>query len=380
MNNIYSEILTALEVEENIMLATVVSTSGSTPASSLSKMIIKRDGLVTVGTIGGGCMEGEVIQHANRLYHTGKAEILSFELNDNDIETGLICGGTLDVLLEPLTRSSVPLVSRLQSVQDAGDDSLCITTISPEGVVTAKDVVPCKPQQVIDCEGDLAPLFEKFILASSESQSGNTVTEQIKRIFHTGATYRMKGDYGEMIIEPVRGIPGLIVFGGGHISKYISRIATLAGFRVTIVDDREKYANAERFPEAAQVLALDFGEALERLPIKNSTYVVIVTRGHQYDEEILKRVIKTPARYIGMIGSKRKVITTYENLSQRGIAQETLRQVFAPIGIEIGAVTAEEIAVSIVAQLISIRRENRILFHKSEELKNMENRFTNHEN
>ncbi len=368
---IYSELLTALETEEHVMLATVISTSGSTPASALSKMLIKRGGLVSVGTIGGGCMEGDVIMHAHRLFDAGIAEIHTFELNDDDVESGLICGGNLEVLIEPISRKQIPLIKELQNIRDIGEDCVLLTQISPDGHILTKDAIPLLPQQTTEWSSRVVKKMEKLVLASTNAPPGTSLSEIVRRTFHDSSTHRIKTEQGEILLEPVRGTPRLIIFGGGHVSKYVSRAASLAGFLVTIVDDREKFSNKERFPEAEQTIAMDFGEALEHVKIKESTYVLIITRGHQYDEEILKRVIKTPARYIGMIGSKRKVLTTYEHLTERGISIQALKRVHAPVGIEIGAVTAEEIAISIVAQLINARRGNSQLKNKSEELGNL---------
>ncbi|TAK55659.1 MAG: XdhC/CoxI family protein [Bacteroidetes bacterium] len=367
--DIYKELLSALETEEHVMLATVISTSGSTPSSALSKMLVKQGGSVSVGTVGGGCMEGDVVLHANRLYSTGKAELCSFELNEEDMEGGLICGGKLDILIEPVTRKQIPLIQKLQAMREIGEDSLLLTHLLPDGEVTTKDLIPVLPQETSEWSSGVVKKMEKIVLASSDAQTNMSLAEIVRRTFHNNSSHRIPTEQGEIILEPVRGTPSLLIFGGGHVSKFVSQAASLAGFRVTIIDDREKFANAGRFPEAVQTFAMDFGEALERIPIKESTYVVIITRGHQYDEEILKRVIKTPARYIGMIGSKRKVLTTYEHLAQRGISVETMRRVHAPIGIEIGAVTAEEIAISVVAEIINTRRGNHQPISKSEELK-----------
>jgi xanthine dehydrogenase accessory factor len=181
---------------------------------------------------------------------------------------------------------------------------------------------------------------------------GKTLTDALAR--ETVARLPYAG--GELIIEPVTGQQDLVIFGGGHVSKYVGRSAAMAGFRVTVVDDRSEYANPGRFPEAHRTLAVGFDHSWDQLQIKSSSSIVIVTRGHKFDERILERAIMTPARYIGMIGSKRKVLTTFENLVRRGISRDLLNRVRAPIGLEIGAVTAEEIAISITAELIAVRR------------------------
>lgn len=356
--DIYEEILKSLETEDRVMLATIISTQGSTPASALSKMLVRQGGIVSIGTVGGGCMEGDVLLHAHRLYDTGKAEILTFHLNEDDVEQGLICGGSLDVLIEPLTREVLPLFRELKSFRDEGEDSVMITMLTSAGIVKHKSLVP---------------------VSKSSTEQTNRVDELLKivpslpehldKAYRRNETYRLKLANGELILEPITGSPSLIIFGGGHVSKYVSRVASMAGFRVTIVDDRPKFANPQRFPEASQTLAIDYLEAFEQCVIKPSTYIIIVTRGHRHDEEILERALQTPAKYIGMIGSRRKVLTTYENLLEHGITIEALKRVHAPMGIEIGSVTAEEIGVSIVAELIKVRRRvNMPLQHKSDSM------------
>jgi xanthine dehydrogenase accessory factor len=161
---------------------------------------------------------------------------------------------------------------------------------------------------------------------------------------------------GEFIIEPVIGLQDLLIFGGGHVSKYVSRSAAMVGFRVTIIDERPEYANPRRFPEAYRTLAVGFNDSWGKLQIRPSTSIVIVTRGHKFDELVLEHAVQTPARYIGMIGSKRKVVSTFANLARRGISHDLLRNVHAPIGLNIGALTAEEIGVSVTAELIAVRR------------------------
>lgn len=358
--DIYSEILSALDTEERVMLATIISTSGSTPASALSKMLVKQNGIISVGTVGGGCMEGDVLLHANRLLTEQKAEILKFHLNEDDLEHGLICGGSLEVLIEPVTKENIPLFRELQSFKNEGEDSLLVTHLANNGIIKGKYLIP---------EHRLRTSSKDFLknIAAAISIPAETFEQQLQNVFHRQETERFKTDGGEIVFEPVTGSPDLIIFGGGHVSKFISRTASMAGFRVTIVDDRQKYSNPKRFPEAVKTFAVDFMKAFESLSVKQSSYIVIVTRGHRFDEDILEYALQTPAKYIGMIGSKRKVLTTYEHLVNRGVTIDSLRKVHAPIGIEISAVTPEEIGISVAAQLIRARRgEQTLLQNKSE--------------
>jgi xanthine dehydrogenase accessory factor len=160
----------------------------------------------------------------------------------------------------------------------------------------------------------------------------------------------------EIFVEPILPIPDMVIFGAGHISTQVSKIATIAGFRTTVVDNRPVFANAERFPEAIAIHSGSFEDSFQAISPTENTYVVIVTRGHQEDENVLRWAVGTNARYIGMIGSKRKIRTIAETLIKEGIDRGRVERVHMPIGLEIGAVTPEEIAVAIVAEAIQVRR------------------------
>lgn len=236
-------------------VATIVNVRGSIPSFKTAKMLVRDDGSI-VGTIGGGCVEAEVWQAAREVIETEKPRSITFDLNqDPKFDSGLVCGGTLEIFIEPI----------------------------------------------------LPPAL-------------------------------------------------LYLFGAGHVATNVSKIAKQAGFDVTVVDDRETYANRERFPEATEVIAEDFDTALARLKPSESSFIVIVTRGHHDDMRVLRWAVQTPARYIGMIGSKRKTIAIFEELRKQGVAAHLFERVHAPIGLDIGAVTPEEIAVAITAELIAMRR------------------------
>lgn len=373
--DLFDEIVTALRAEDRVMLATIIATTGSTPASALSRMLVKQGGVVSLGTVGGGCVEGDVLLHANRLLQSNKAEILTFHLNDDDIEHGLICGGSLDVLIEPLSKDRISLFEELKTVRAEGEDSILVTYLTAAGSVRSKCIIAGGGNTPIE-KGPGALEVLGWTGAPGDAAIRDSVVEGIHKVHHRNETVVVKLGDGKLILEPVPGTPSLLIFGGGHVSKYISRAASMAGFRVTIIDDREKFANRERFPEAAQALEIDFVEAFRHLAIKPSTYIVIVTRGHRHDEEILEHAVKTPARYIGMIGSKRKVLTTFEHLVERGIPPKLFERVHAPMGIDIGAVTAEEIGISVVAELVARRRGGKPPFRsKSESMRDLSARL-----
>ena len=160
----------------------------------------------------------------------------------------------------------------------------------------------------------------------------------------------------EIFIEPILPVATVYIFGAGHVGHNVYRVARIAGFEVVIADDREAYANRERFPDARDVYAEEFDQILPQLEPPEAAFIVIATRGHRDDMKILRWAVGTEAHYIGMIGSKRKVITIYKELEKEGVAQEKLDRVRSPIGLDIGATTPEEIAVSVVAELIAVRR------------------------
>ena len=254
--DIYEEIVRLRKDGRRGAAATIVNVRGSIPSFKTAKMLVRDDGSI-VGTIGGGCVEAEVWQAAREVMESERPRSLNFDLNkDPKNDTGLVCGGTLEIFIEPIL-----------------------------------------------------PLAELFI------------------------------------------------FGAGHVATSVYRMARLVGFDVTVVDDRDAYANRERFPEAQQVLAEDFDAAMAQLTPGESSYIVIATRGHRDDLRVLRWAVQTPACYVGMIGSKRKTATIFRQLQAEGLAADLFERVHAPIGLDIGALTPEEIAVSIMAELIAKRRK-----------------------
>ncbi len=253
--DIFEEIIKLKREGKRAALATIVNVRGSIPSVMAAKMLVREDGSI-LGTVGGGCVESDVRKGAMEVMRDEKPKTFNFNLDQRpDDDTGLVCGGSLQVFIEP--------------------------------------VIPS---------------------------------------------------------------PALYIFGGGHIGLNVNKVATLAGFETIVADDRELYANRERFPEAREILAGEMDEIMSGLAPSDSSYIVIVTRGHRHDMRVLRWALDTPAHYIGMIGSGRKVLAVYEQLEAQGVSPESFKRVFAPIGLEIAAATPEEIAIAIVAELIAIRR------------------------
>jgi len=248
-----------------------------------------------------------------------------------------------------------------------------INKISSEGgraaLATVVQVNGSAPREVgskilIKEDGSLVGSIGGGTLEAMICREAMSVLREAKaRMLHFDLSGEEEGDQmlcgGEMdiFIEPILPQPTLYIFGAGHISLSISKIAKMVGFRVVVIDDRAEFANPERFPEADEIVAEDFSAAFSRLQINNASYIAIVTRGHQFDEKVLEWAVKTEARYIGMIGSKKKNEVIFAHLQSKRISEDILEQVHTPIGLDIGAETPEEIAVSIMAELITIKRQ-----------------------
>ncbi len=256
----------------------------------------------------------------------------------------------MDVLIEPLVSDHARLYESLLTRREEGRDATVITAIDSGRRILGK-ILYSPPQPPDERGTDEIPRFPVLGGETADSFLA-TVRDALAR----QSIVRIPFPEGELIIEPVVGVQDLFIFGGGHVSRFVSRSAAMSGFRVTVVDDRAAFANPERFPEAHKTLAAGYEDAWEALRVTPSASIVIVTRGHKFDERVLERAVRTPARYIGMIGSTKKVKATLTHLLERGIPRDRLLHVHAPIGLDIGAITAEEIGISITAELIAARR------------------------
>ena len=244
----------ALQRGESAALVTIIRTQGSTPQRVGAKMLVFEDGR-SVGTIGGGCYEHDAFWKARKSLETKKPVVARYELADDIAEeSGLICGGQMEVYIEPLEAA-----------------------------------------------------------------------------------------------------PHLYLVGGGHVAYYLSKLAATVGFHIHILDDREKFANAERFPDATEVSVDSIPEWLERVTLSPNAYVVILTRGHRYDLDALRALAPRNLQYLGLIGSRAKVSRLYEALRKESVPPDRLTRIHAPVGLNIGAVTPQEIAVSILAELIAVK-------------------------
>jgi xanthine dehydrogenase accessory factor len=356
MQDIYSEIVKALGRNEKLALATLITRVGSAPRGVGAKYLIKEDG-TSLGSIGGGCVEAEVWQGAKEVMKKGKGGVLHFKLTAEQLaEGGLICGGNIDIFLEPLKEEFLDIYQEVVRLKQRGGSAILATLISVDDAFPkgegSKALIKASGERIgflLDGEE-----LEQKILKEREA----LLREKKPRVLVLSSD-RKDAPWSrmEVLLEPIFSEPTVYIFGAGHISQQLSPLVKRVQFKVVVLDDREMFANRKRFPEADEVIVSEFEKCFDRLNIDPSSYIVIVTRGHLYDGSVLEQAIKTNARYIGMIGSKKKIRTLYQNLIEKGVPQGTLDCVHAPIGIDIHSETPEEIGVSIVAELIKVRGE-----------------------
>ena len=352
MDDIYRAIQRLFEEGRSGVLATIIQQAGPSPRGTGTKCLIKDDGSF-VGTVGGGILEAETLNQARAVLDARLPIRLHFSLDGKDVaETDMLCGGQVEVFLEPVAAPDSDGVFLFQKVEEAlreGQGGLLITLIDPERWRTGD-----APRLFLRKSGDM---FGSLQGAQAVAEAVLRDRKKLMGSRHL-SVLSMTDDSGmptEVLVEPITARSPLYVFGAGHVSKQIVPLAARVGFQVTVVDDRDDFADPAHFPKAGGVHCIPFEGAMERLPVDRASFVVIVTRGHMGDKTVLAQALKTEARYIGMIGSRQKRELIYQALSSEGFAQKDLDRVHSPIGIGIGAETPEEIAVSIVAELIQAR-------------------------
>jgi xanthine dehydrogenase accessory factor len=338
MRDLLAELTAALKQQRPCVYCSVVETRGSTPQKAGAAMLVFPDGGQR-GTLGGGCVEAEVKQKALRVLHEGggRPEVLTFCLDDNyGWDDGLICGGRMAILADPLTdrQLAADYYRCFQDLVEAGRGCT-------EAVVLA---VGCR--YLFNSEGRIAARL-------AEGPNPETIRSHLTPLSRRPGPSTQQG----VAYLPILPRVTLLIVGGGHVGKAVAELAAEVDFDIWVLDDRATYASRERFPSARRLLVGDIGATLRQLvpELNASTYCLVITRGHSHDEEALYHLAPTPAGYVGMIGSKRKIKLIYEDLLARGISPDALARVYAPLGFDIGSQTVPEIAVSIVAELIACR-------------------------
>jgi len=315
-------------------LASVVRRRGSLPMSATAKLLVTADG-ARFGTVGGGCLEADIMEQALDVCERRAPVCVSHSLNAELAgDYGLTCGGTADVFIEPVMPGAMlaALYADAAAVVARGDRAV---------LATARAWLGGEPRKLLRSARGATGLIDDDALRAAVDAFGVVREEPLL------------GD--DVVVEALVGAPRLVVFGAGHVGARICEAAAFAGWRVTIVDDRADFADAARLPWAEQVLACDFSD-VRAAAVAAPDYVVICTRGHQHDAVIASQVAPMHPRYLGMLGSRRKAAFTAQALRGWGVKEAAIDRIICPVGLDVGADTPEEIAISVVGQLVKERR------------------------
>ncbi|MDP9238055.1 MAG: XdhC family protein [Chloroflexota bacterium] len=334
------ELVRLLEAGERFALATLIDAHGSTPQKVGARLLVRADG-TTVGTLGGGCIEAEVSETAYRAMETGEPRVLDFTLNEDiAVDYGLACGGTERILIDPtFTRDDLGLARRMLGAVSGEQHGVVMSVVDGGSRVRIASKMAMWEDGTVDGElcdvqADAVQLAERLMEAPRPKPALVALTGGVQV-------------FADVFAEP----PEVVVVGGGHVGRAVATVAHTLGYCITVIDDRADFANRDRFPEAHVVIAGDIEEAIGSHATNRNSAIVIVTRGHKYDYQALSASARSNAGYIGLMGSRRKVALIYRQLLRDGVPEERLRDIHAPIGLDIGAVSPEEIAVSIMAEI-----------------------------
>ena len=338
-----------LKNDEPVVLASIVIMEGSAPRGSGTKMVIASEGK-NYGTVGGGILEARVISDSAEVLVEKKSKFIEIDLTGTDTSSdGMICGGKTVILLDYIgpTDGNRNIFTSMIEYVTSGYSYYYVT------VYTETDAI-------IDVKGHCL-LFKDGKMVGDEIIDGKVMSHIRDEMHNVSSTTILTVDNMQYIVDPIRRVKTIYCFGAGHVAVPTAHVASMVGFRVVVIDDRDEFANRERFPEADEVIVIeDYNRSLEGLEIDNDSFIIIVTRGHRFDREVLEQAIKSEAGYIGMISSKNKRDSVYRTLIAEGVTTaEELERVHSPIGLAIAAETPEEIAVSIVGELIYERGNKR---------------------
>ena len=362
MKTFFAHILQALKAGKHGALATIVQRKGSVPRKEGAHLFLTASGAL-YGTIGGGGLEAEVIRIARGLIRSGTAHMQAFTLVEGDDPSDMVCGGNVTVLIEPISPETAEVCDSM--VEALGSHVSCcfvrlFRRVDPDG-----STIEVGPRGVIKTHGDslssepIDEALEKQL--SAWAQAVLKEEARMVRILEPDVlAFPPLIPWDLAIFEALHVFPRLVIFGGGHLSKALCAMASLCRFQVEVIDDREEFANKARFPEATRAFHLpDYQRISDLVTLDSHTFVVIATRGHRFDEIVLEQIATRDLPYIGMVGSRQKNIIVFQRLREKGIPQALIEKVHAPIGLPIHSETPEEIAVSILAEIIQSRSEKR---------------------
>jgi xanthine dehydrogenase accessory factor len=326
------------------VLATIIEQQGSAPRMQGARMIIVGENEI-YGSIGGGLLEAKTMQAARNLDSLKPAEILEFDLtNEQASVLEMMCGGRVRVLLDylPPNEENCRIFDGWRHASTMGLKTALVSTITVDGSCVERI--------------EHALLNRDSVVVGRLNVSDNTLSAMTASLDRAARVQVFNANGRLLVVDPGQPLYKLYLFGAGHVSQPTAHVAAMVGFGVEVLDDRSEFAAPERFPDAIAVRTIaSFDTAFSGLPVNEDTYIIIITRGHLHDRKVLAQALRTPAKYIGMIGSKRKRDLIYHSLQADGYTEDDIARVHSPIGLGIGADTPEEIAVSIVGELIAVR-------------------------
>ena len=338
--DVTAEAVRLLECGERFSLATLVDAHGSTPQRVGARLLVRADG-TTVGTLGGGCIEAEVWERAKQAMASGKPELLDFTLNEDiAVDYGLACGGTERIFIDPTFAPADAALARALAGAASGERRAVVITViaGNEATAAARRVAVFEDGTVAGDAGavqaEAVEVARRLIAAPRPKPAVVSLSAGVEA-------------FADVFAEP----PEVVIIGAGHVGLAVANVAHLLGYRMTVIDDRVDFANSTRFPNASDVIAADVEEAIDGHAMTRNSAVVIVTRGHKYDYQAVAAAARSNAGYIGLMGSRRKVTLIFRQLIADGVPPDRLRDIHAPIGLDIGAISPEEIAVSIMAEI-----------------------------
>ena len=345
MKPVYKEAANLARQNREFVLATVVNTKGSTPQKPGATLLVRADGS-TVGTLGGGCVEGDIWFAAKEALRERTGPVFKDYYLNEDIAArdGLVCGGSMFFYIEPFVQSAE--ASQLTGeIEDAFEGGKSIATATVVNATTLEIGARILVHEDGSTEGSLGnPEVDVVAIAAA-----NDVMPMGK------AHHLTTKDGDEIFVSGFTSPATLVLVGGGHVNLQVAKIAQMLGFRVFVTDDRPEFANRERFTMAEETSVAPYDQGLDAFHITKNTSIVIGSRGHHFDDLATEAAVKTDASYVGLLGSTRKTIMIYEALLKRGISPERLKQVHAPVGLDLGGRSPEEIAVSIMAEIVAFR-------------------------
>lgn len=353
MKNIYDHLFNLLEEKKHVVLATIIEAKGSTPQVPGASAVFSSDGLLG-GTLGGGLLEADAQKRSLYALKKRSSELYEFSLDANiSMEESAICGGKVMIIIDASLEEYENTFRSLHQSFSHRQSGLMATLIKefPEGRVSfSRYWIERKEKYLINL-GEPLSLFHKEI-----KQAFSDRKPTLLKIKKKMGEAKEKDSY--LFLEPIFPLPQLVIAGAGHIGCVVAQLGNLLNFEVTVIDDRPEFANREKIPDADHIIVDEIGKAIRNFPLSSDTYLVIVTRSHHNDAEALRESITSEAAYIGMIGSARKIKLMRQKFLEQGWATyHQFGRVYAPIGVDIGSETVEEIAVSITAQIVLVRSQ-----------------------